>query len=247
MLVEALERIDQLPVFLRPNAQYRDRKTDSVERHIVLPHELKYATSFAASPSHQRFHDRLCRSRRPIPSSRRYIRWAHRTRRRTLCLRASPSPISSGTGTPHSTSRVMPRSCRPSSSHLLAMEVTSTGQSVFACDPFAQLRHELRLLEKEMRGIAHFDIARAGNGGTRIDEIGGIEHARAVLALVAARVGHSRNADRCRSHSGPAETACPRSNRPACVVRSSRWPFFHKARAKCCVNSWFCRLEERPK
>src|SRR6185437_924404 len=37
--------------------------------------------------------------------------------------------MSSGTGTPHSTSRVMPRSCRPSSSHLLAMEVTSGDHS----------------------------------------------------------------------------------------------------------------------
>ena len=82
----------------------------------------------------------------------------------------------------------MPRSCRPSSSHLLAMEVTSAGQSfLWLVDPGAQLVDELRLLEEEMRAVADLDVARTRKRRTRMDEIGGIEHARAVLALVAAR------------------------------------------------------------
>src|SRR5438270_1906237 len=38
-----------------------------------------------------------------------------------------------------------------------------------------------------MPGVAEFDVGRAGDGGARIDEVGRVQDAGAVLALIAAR------------------------------------------------------------
>ncbi len=142
----------------------------------------------------------------------------------------------------------MPRSCRPSSSHLLAMEVTSGGQSfLWLSIQSRSCRHELRLLQEQM----------ASNRGSRCpsrpkspsaDGSDRPDRARGCNSRTGRRApGHSRNADRCRSHSGRAGSGCRRWNRPAwwCAPPDSRSST--AARAKCCVSSWFCGVDERPK
>ena len=56
-----------------------------------------------------------------------------------------------------------------------------------AVDPVAQPAGELRLLEEQMGGVADLDILRPRHRRARLDQVDGIKHPGAVLALVAAR------------------------------------------------------------
>src|SRR5262249_12441009 len=51
---------------------------------------------------------------------------------------------------------------------------------------FPQTIRERRLLQEQMCAVANFDFGRSGKGGARFDQIGRIEHARAVFALITA-------------------------------------------------------------
>jgi len=72
------------------------------------------------------------------------------------------------TGTPHSRSRVMPRSCKPSSSHLSAIEVTSSGHWPFLPSIHSRSRSENRLwrrnrcLESRISMSSEPEIAERG-------------------------------------------------------------------------------------
>ena len=55
-------------------------------------------------------------------------------------------------------------------------------------DPRRHLVDQLRLQEVEVLGLAHLEVGAAGDGAARLDEVGGVEHPGAVLALVAAGV-----------------------------------------------------------
>jgi hypothetical protein len=104
-------------------------------------------------------------------------------------LALHPRPVLSPffTGTPQSRSRVIPRSCNPSpsSSHFFAMEVVRTGQSVLECRSSPAAVAHGRLAQVEVLGLPHLQVGGARDGGTRLDQVGGVELFGAVLALVA--------------------------------------------------------------
>jgi hypothetical protein len=81
----------------------------------------------------------------------------------------------------------MPRSCNPSPSfsHFFAIEVVSTGQSVFCRSSPTAAAHR-GLAQEQVLGLAHFQVGRAGHGRARVDQVGRVQLLGAVLALVAA-------------------------------------------------------------
>ena len=55
-----------------------------------------------------------------------------------------------------------------------------------ALDPRLHLPRQLRLQQEDVLGLAHLEVGAAGDGGARLEQVGGVEDAGAVLALVAA-------------------------------------------------------------
>ena len=121
--VEALDLVGLRPRLARPDE--RDRERHRVERHVVLGHELRVLDVVGVVPPAPPVAAR--RRRRPTRRWPRGTRSGRRTTRTRPCPR---SPGRSTTGTPQSRSRVMPRSCSPSSSHLRAIDSVSAGQIV---------------------------------------------------------------------------------------------------------------------
>ena len=52
-------------------------------------------------------------------------------------------------------------------------------------DPRIEVVFQLRLLEIQVLGLAHFQIGGARNGGARLDQVGRVQLLGAILALVA--------------------------------------------------------------
>src|SRR5213075_1877324 len=86
---------------------------------------------------------------------------------------------------PQPRSRVILRSFSPSSSHFRAMDVTSTGQSVFE-SIHSRNRPTISDCLRKRCLESQFEIGRTRDSGARIDQIRRIEDAGAVLALIAA-------------------------------------------------------------
>ncbi len=82
----------------------------------------------------------------------------------------------------------MPRSCSPSLSQALAIELTRSGQSWREVDPFLDAIGELGELKEQVLGLAHFEVAAARDRRACVDQVGRLEQPCAVLTLVAARV-----------------------------------------------------------
>ena len=55
----------------------------------------------------------------------------------------------------------------------------------FRVDPLVQLAAHLRLLEKEVLGLTHFQIGGAGDGRARLDQVGWLQLFGAVFTLIA--------------------------------------------------------------
>jgi hypothetical protein len=64
--------------------------------------------------------------------------------------------------------------------------------------PVAHLVDERRLAEEEVLGLPHLEVGAARERGARLEEVGGVQHPGAVLALVAA--GALVAAVRARAH-----------------------------------------------
>ena len=62
-----------------------------------------------------------------------------------------------------------------------------------AVDPVGQLLPQIALLEVEVLGLPHFEVGRAGNRGTRLDEVDRVELLGAVFTLNPRARVHSRN------------------------------------------------------
>ena len=83
----------------------------------------------------------------------------------------------------------MPRSWRPSVIHLRAIDSVRAGHtSACASIHSRHLVGELRLQQVEVLRLAHLEVGAPGDGRPRVDQVGGVEHPGAVLALVAAGV-----------------------------------------------------------
>lgn len=81
----------------------------------------------------------------------------------------------------------MARSLRPSVSHLRAMDVDRCGHSALTPhDPLLDLGLELGLQQEEVLGLADLQVRGTADRRARVDQVGRVEDARAVLALVAA-------------------------------------------------------------
>ena len=142
----------------------------------------------------------------------------------------------------------MPRSCRPSVSHLRAIDRVSAGHtsacaSIHAATSSASFDCSRKrcFVSRTSRSVLP-EMADRG-----LDEVGGVEHPGAVLALVAAGVRCSRSAGRCRRCSGRAGSGRRPASTPAwwCAPRGS--PPASSRAAKCCVSSRFSGEELRPK
>ena len=183
--VESLDAVHQLPRLAR--AHDGDGKADRVERHIVLAHEFVIADVFRVVPP--------------------------RLPRIALAVRVGPflcrADIFDGCVEPDVKHLALELAVRDVVRHRHApIDIARDAailQSLFqpfvgdgpdklrpfvlvTVDPCAQLRHELRLLQEQMRGVADLDVIRTRHCAARLDEIDGIQNTRAVLALVAARL-----------------------------------------------------------
>ena len=126
---------------------------------------------------------------RPIPSRRRCIQSARRTRHKRPCPPCPANPRRRASpACPSSRSRVIPRSCKPSPScsHFFAIEVVSIGQSSLVSiqslnwSRICDLRRYRCLVSRTSRSVE--PEMRCG-----FDQVSRVKLLGAIVALIAAR------------------------------------------------------------
>src|ERR1044071_2808421 len=178
--VQTLDVVDDFPRFAGP--EQRDWKAHGMKRHVVLSHELDVANvagalvfappafPIAVVPFH-RGADVFDGSIEPDVEN---LSFETGTDLALVSDRDSPFQIAGDAA-------ILQSFIEP-----LARNRRNEHRPVFPrIDPLAQSADHLRLLQEEVFRIAQFDVGRTGNGGARVDQVGWIENAGAVFALIA--------------------------------------------------------------
>lgn len=190
--VEGLDVVDLLPRLA--HAQLGGREHDGVEGDVVLRHELRVADRVLAGvrlvpPGLPVAVLRVCVSRGVRPLLRRPDVLDRRVEPdvEDLALRRQLRP---GVGRDRD-APVQVTGDRPVVQALRQPLAGDGGGELrplvlVARHPLRDLALELRLEEEEVLGLADLQVRRAGDRAARVDQVGRVQHAGAVLALVAA-------------------------------------------------------------